>query len=143
MSKSRKAFIFSLDALIAIVAATVIIGASFFYLSQVQTLNWSQPSITVISMDTLTTLRVDGTLKRAIEDDSNKTIELFFDKMYPSNICGGIELYDRHRSLILTANKTGCDSPPGDSESNELFVSRRTFIVNKQMHYVFLRTWYT
>ena len=138
---SKKAFIFSLDALLALLAATVLISASFFYLSQVQTLNWSQPSLFVTSMDTLATLRLDGSLEDAVDTGSNSTIELFFNNMYPSNICGRMELYSRSGTLVLSSKKTGC-SLPASTDSKSIFVSRRTFVANKQLYYAYLRTWF-
>lgn len=141
LKKKKKGFIFSLDSAIALLTATILIGASFFYLSQVQTLNWSQPSIFVISMDTLNTLRIDNTFNDAIIENTNATLIEFMDVMFPPNICGNLKLYSSDLTLLLTANKTGCVLPT-NTDTGDLYVARHTFVVKKEMYLADLRMWY-
>lgn len=137
----KKGFIFSLDSLIALLATIVLIGASFFYLSQVQTLNWSQPSLYTTSLDTMQVLRIDGSLEWSIDNLDSSNISLFMDVMYPSNICGNMIFYNRTRDVQLDAFKSGCDNLPDDSK--DIFVTRRTFVHNKSIYFAFLRVWYS
>ena len=141
LKKKKKGFIFSLDSAIALLAATILIGASFFYLSQVQTLNWSQPSIFVVSMDTMNTLRIDNTFNDAIIENTNVTLIEFMDVMFPPNICGNLELYSSDLTLLISANKTGCVLPTS-TDPGDLHVARHTFVVEKEMYLAYLRTWY-
>lgn len=131
----KKALIFSLDSFIAIITATLLISASFYYLSQVETVNWTQPNLFVTGMDTLTLLRTDNVMSRAIENGSNATLNNFFNNVYPSNLCANLTLHNR-TDRLLSARKN-CSS-----DVNDVYVTRRTFVLNHTMHYATLRMWY-
>ena len=141
LKKNKKAIVFSIDAMLALVSAMVLIGVAFFYLSQVQTLNWSQPGTFITAMDTLNVLRIDNTFSDSISQNSNESLIQFMDNMFPVNICGRIELYSNDSVLLIDANKTNCILPTQTS-SADVYVARRTFVHNKSMYYAFLRLWF-
>lgn len=133
----KKAIIFSLDALLALVSGTTLIIACFFYISQIQTIQWGQPAIYIFTMDSLNTLKTDGTLMNATEDNDSTRLGLFLNNMLSENSCGEIELYNSTGSLRLSVNKTSCTAAP-----IQLYVARRTFIINNTIYYATMRTWY-
>ena len=134
----KKAIIFSIDAMFALISAVILIGIAFFYLSEVETLNWSQPSTHITALDTLNVLRIDNTLTNSISDNSNENLILFMDNMFPVNICGIIQLFNSTDGLLIEANKTDCILNDGV----DIYVTRRSFVYNKSMYYAFLRLWY-
>jgi hypothetical protein len=137
----KKSIIFSIDAMLALISAVVLIGVAFFYLSQVQTLNWSQPGTYITAMDTLNVLRIDNTFHNSIKYNSNDNLTLFMNNMFPLNVCGRIELYNSSGNMLIEANKTNCFVPT-NLDSNDIYVSRRTFVYNRSMYYAYLRIWY-
>jgi uncharacterized membrane protein len=137
----KRAVLFSIDAMLALISAIILIGIAFFYLSSVETLNWSQPGTFITAMDTLNVLRIDNTFSESIRYSSNESLILFMDNMFAVNICGRIELYNSTGNLLIDANKTNC-LLPNQTNPADIYVSRRTFVYNKNMYYAFLRLWY-
>ncbi len=136
MLLKRKSIIFSLDALLALVSGIILIIASFFYISQIQTIQWGQPAIYIMTMDSLNTLKTDRTLENAVETNSSTTLSKFLNNMLGPNTCGGIELYNSTGSRRLSVNKTGCSSPV------QVYIARRTLISNNIIYYATMRSWY-
>lgn len=134
----NKAIIFSIDSMIALFSAIILIGIAFFYISEVETLNWSQPSSYITALDTLNVLRIDKTLENSIKNNSNESLILFLNNMFPENICGKIQLFNSSEDLLIQAKKENCNI----DLNLDIYVTRRTFVYNKSMYYAFLRLWY-
>jgi len=136
LKKNRKSIIFSLDSLLALVSGITLIIACFFYISQIQTIQWGQPALYIFTMDSLNALKIDGTLENAMESGSSTRLLLFLNNMLDVNTCGEIELYNRTGSLRLSVNKTSCGN------STQIYVARRTLILNNTVYYATMRSWY-
>lgn len=137
MLRARKAVIFSIDALLAIIAAMSLITACFFYLSQIQTLQWTQPQMHIMLLDSLTTMRDTNNLRDLITSSDTATIQKFLDNVIPGNICESLLIYDRSNTLLYELNKTDCVNSPDD-----LYVSRRSFIARGQVYQAQLNGWF-
>ena len=132
----RKAVIFSIDAILSIMIALTLISASFFYLSQIHTVKWSQPNYFLTSIDTINVLRIDGTLRNAINTNNPTQIQRFMNLTYEDNICGSMNITDENNNLIFIVNKTGCSS------YEEVHVYRGTIINNYKIYLITLKLWY-
>lgn len=134
---AKKGIVFSLDAILALIAAITLITAAFFYLSQIHVIKWSQPNYFLISLDTLNVLRIDGTLQTAIQTQNPANLTLFFDHMYGPQVCGALEIYKKGQpGIYLNATKTGCNS------YEEVYVFRSTIFVAPSYYYTVLKVWY-
>ena len=132
----RKAFIFSLDAIFAIVIAAIMILACFFYLSKTTTNIYQEQDLYKILSDSLAVLEKDDTLKLAAETDSAATLQQFLNSL-PYRYCGNITIYTSSQSAVLSAKKDGC------AIKNETTVAYRNFILsNHTTHYARFEGWY-
>ncbi len=129
--------IFSLDAILSLIAGITLISASFFYLSQIHVIQWSEPSHFLTAIDTLNVLRIDGTFGNAIATDNGARIKEFFDVMYPENICGALFIYQENATQpFINETKTGC------STYDQVYVFRSTIYTRTKLYYILLRIWY-
>ncbi len=132
----RKGIIFSLDAIFAIIIAAIMILACFFYLSQTTTNLYKNQDIYKISLDSLTILEKDDTLKTAVETSSTTTMQQFLDSL-PPQICSNITVYTSSSADVLSSKKAGCTA------KNESTIAVRSFIANTyNIYYAKLEAWY-
>lgn len=132
----KKGIIFSLDAIFAIIIAGIMILACFFYLSKTTTNLYQNQDIYKISLDSLTILEKDDTLKTAAETSSSTTIQQFLNSL-SDQFCGNITIYTSSSSAVLSAQKTGCTA------KNESTIAVRSFVANDfNPHYAKLEAWY-
>ncbi|MBU2561184.1 MAG: hypothetical protein KKD17_02720 [Nanoarchaeota archaeon] len=132
----RKAIIFSLDAIFAVVVAGLMILACFLHLSQTTTNIHQNQDIYKISLDSLTILEKDRTLKTAVETNSAATIQSFLDAL-PEQFCGNITVRTSAAVLVLSAQKAGC------TEKNESTSAVRAFTAgNSAVYYAGMKAWY-
>jgi hypothetical protein len=136
LSLKTKAFIFSLDAIFAIIIAGLMILVCFFYLSQTNTNTHANQDTYKLALDSLTILEKDRTLKDAIEINSTAAIQQFLES-FPEQFCGSITIYTSSSAEILSAQKTGC------SAKNKTAVIVRSFIAdNSDIYYAKMQAWY-
>ena len=134
--KTKKAIIFSLDAIFALVTAAVMILACFFYLSHTTANIYTNQDIYKISLDSLTILEKDSTLKTAVEANSSAAIQQFLDSLSQQH-CGNIAVYTSESAAVLSAQKAGCIT------KNESAVAVRSFIANNfNVYYAKMEAWY-
>ena len=138
--RTKKAVVFSLDSLIALMITGVIIGSSFFYLSQVESVSWSQPGLQTINYDTLNILHVDKTFMKSVRYDDYTNVTEFVDNLFPDYICANMTFYDGSDSEIKSVQKSGCAYPKDNAK--DIYVARRTFVNNYRIYYVVLQSWY-
>ncbi len=132
----RKAIIFSLDAIFALIIAAVMILACFFYLSHTTTNLYKNQDIYKISLDSLTILEKDDALKTAVENSNTTTIQQFLDSL-PEQHCSNITIYTYSSAQLLSTQKTGCTA------KNESVIAIRSFIANNyNIYYAKTEAWY-
>jgi len=132
---NKKAIIFSLDAIFAIIIAGIMILACFFYLSKTTTNIYQNQDIYKISLDSLTILEKDDTLKTAVETNNTATLQLFLNSL-SDQFCGNITVYTSSSSAVLSAQKTDCTA------KNESTIAVRNFIANNSIYYAKMGAWY-
>ena len=136
LKSRKKSVIFSLDVLLAFISTLTLIIGSFFYISQVQSLQWGQPGIYIVTLDSLNTLKIDKTFADAVEYNNTVNLTLFLNNMLEPHVCSEFEFYNKSGSLKLSINKTGCGN------SSVIYVARRTFIINNSVYYATMKSWY-
>jgi hypothetical protein len=133
-----KGYIFTLDAIIAIMAAIGLVAATYFFISGIQTSDLTKMNLNLQIMDSLAVLELKDNLKDAIVSGSNATLALFLDDMLPSHNCGYIELRDSNNDLQVHSIRGGCSL----DNRTEIFMARRTFVVNGDPYYAKMEGWY-
>jgi hypothetical protein len=132
---NKKSLIFSLDAIIAVVIAGMMLLACFFYLSQTSANIYKEQNTYMVSLDSLTILEKDSTLKTAIEANSTAAIQQFLNSI-PNQFCANMTIYTSASAALLSAQKTGC------TQKNESAVAVRIFIANQEAYYARMESWY-
>ena len=126
----KKGFIFTTDIIIAILTTFVFITIAFWYMSQIQTINWNKPGLYQFAQDSLIVLDKKGDLVRDVQNNDNTTLQLFLNTM-PDQICGNITVYSVTKTTVtptaLSAKKKNCDN------SNEVTIAGRGFIISKRV----------
>ena len=135
-NRGRKAFVFSMDAIFAIIVAGLMLLACFFYLSQTTTNINNGQDIFRISLDSLAVLEKDGALKAAVEENSTAAVQSFLDSL-PDRFCGNITIYTSSSVIVSSSQKAGCTA------KNESAVALRSFIAgNSTAYYAKMGAWY-
>jgi len=143
----KKGFIFTIDALAAILSTFIFITISFWYFSHVQTLNWNDPALYQFTQDSLAVLDMNGDLIRDTQI-GNASIQQFLNSM-PGNICGSISVYnmtnDNNPLHDFTVTKANCQ------QGKKTTIARRSFAINYRTgnrvtvmyHYAQMEAWFT
>jgi len=132
---NKRAIVFTIDAIIAIIILIAFTSASFYYLKNMNN-DFGENDLFQISQDSLAVLELNNELQNAITTSSTSNIQVFIDNLLPSHVCADIMLYDSSDTLQLNTTKTNCIS------SDETSASIRTFIVNNNFYYAKMRSWY-
>ncbi|MBS3158574.1 hypothetical protein J4206_04770 [Candidatus Woesearchaeota archaeon] len=134
---SRKGFIYTLDAIFALVIAATIILASFQYLSQTHIARFNRSDLGRLSNDALAVLERDSGLSNVVSGGTS-SVQSYLNSL-PVQMCGNLSVFSTGSSLINSIQKTGCDS----ADVDELVVARRVFVhSNSSTYYARLEAWY-
>lgn len=123
----RKAVIFTLDAILAVLIAGVMLSAAYFYISGAEAPTDNRQNLYKISLDILAVLEKDGALHDFVNAGSASAISSFLNAL-PSQICSNVTIYDNSSIIKLSAQKQGC------SMTQPIF-SRRIFVSNFSLYY--------
>lgn len=132
---TKKAIIFTLDSILALIVTVTIITGTLSYMSQVSKIPYNKQALNRIGQDSLTLLEKDQILKQAVETGSNATIAVFLDSL-PNQICVIVDLKATDQSTLQSTVKTGCSS------SDESLIVRRVFIASFTTYYAEAELWY-
>ena len=134
---SRKGFIYTLDAIFALVIAATIILASFQYLSQTHIARFNRSDLGRLSNDALGVLERDSGLSSVVSG-STSSVQSYLNTL-PSQVCGNLTVFSVSSTLVGSIQKTGCNSAGVD----EVVVARRVFVhSNSSTYYARLEAWY-
>ena len=132
----KKSVLFTLDSVLALVIALIVLLSVIFTLRSLTINRWTETNINELSMDYLTILEYDNTLSATVVTEDTTALKTFLNANTKDSICGRIKIYDSTDTLILLETKTGCYN------SDELFVTKRSFIANDAYYYAVLEGWY-
>jgi hypothetical protein len=104
---AKKAVIFTLDAILAILVAGSMITASFFYLSQ-ENIQFNRQSLYKMALDLIAVLEMDGSLADYASTGSNSSIIIFISAL-PSQLCVNLTLYNNDSAFMHSTQKSNCN----------------------------------
>jgi hypothetical protein len=103
----KKAVIFTLDAILALLIAGSMITASFFYLSQ-ENIQFTRQSLYKMALDLFAILEMDGSLADYASTGSNSSIINFISTL-PSQLCINLTLYNNDSAFMHSTQKSNCN----------------------------------
>ncbi|HLD42467.1 MAG TPA: hypothetical protein VJB08_00580 [Candidatus Nanoarchaeia archaeon] len=121
----KNGFIFTLDALLAVLIGGILITSTYVLLSGGSPSSARQ-NLYQVALDSLTVLEKDHTLADAIETSSNADLDNFLDAL-PVHICGNITLYRNTTAGVLSSQ--------GDCAVSDPVVARRIFVTDFTSYY--------
>jgi hypothetical protein len=132
---NKKGIIFTVDALIALGAAMLIITSVYGALTGAD-IPHNVEKLTKITQDSLAILEKDETLKKATETITNTTLITYLNSL-PSQLCAHISIHQTDGIEIIAASKTNCEL------GSTIATARRAFIVQDiTTNYAFMRSSY-
>lgn len=133
----KRGFIYTLDAIFALVIAAVIILASFQYLSQTHIARFNRSDLYRLSNDVLSVLERNSGLSNVVFGSVSNT-QSYLNSL-PVQVCGNLTIFSTGNSVVSAVQKTGCNSANVD----DLVVARRVFVhSNSSTYYAKLEAWY-
>ena len=133
-----KAIIFTLDAILALIAAALMITSSYFYLTSARTSEWGILDLNRLATDSLATLEINNDLEDVITSGSASTLDTYLNSMLPGRMCGRIRIFSSARALLYSSMKTDCNI----SITKTIAVSFRSFMALDSIYYAKMEGWY-
>ena len=128
----RKAFIFTLDAIMALILAALIVSAIYFNFSKQSQQPYSEANLLQISLDSLTVLEKNSNLNDAVQNNDLSQLQSFVTIM-PYQFCSNITIKDSDEDYIASIQRN-C------SLSNPQAIARRIFIANNTVFLAEMKT---
>ncbi len=123
----KKGVIFTIDAILAVVIAGIMLSAAYFYISEEYDAGDRQQSLHKMSLDVLSVFEKEGMLHNSVSAGSASSIGSFLDAL-PSQICSNVTIYDNSSIIRASAQKQGCNI-------TQPVFSRRVFVSNFSSYY--------
>ncbi|MFH0861519.1 MAG: hypothetical protein V1875_00680 [Candidatus Altiarchaeota archaeon] len=127
----KKGFVLTIDAMLALIAATVFIAVIMYYLNAPRL--ETEEYLYLAGGDFLAVSDVDGSILTALEGDGSPLADSI--AYLPDNICVNITVDDALGGRVFGA-ETGCGAP------DRYVVSRRTIVNNTRIYVASARVWY-
>ncbi|NYZ78589.1 hypothetical protein H0N99_00400 [Candidatus Micrarchaeota archaeon] len=102
-----RAFIFTLDAILAIILCTILFFSAYSILSQFQYSTVRDTALFDVSADVLTSLEKNNTLRNAIYYSRNSDISAILSNS-SSNVCSDLVIYSSDNKPLLIAQRADC-----------------------------------
>ena len=122
MYLNKKAIIFTLDALLALLLAISFFTYISFYFSDVADPLYSDIGLYSVTNDALTVLEKTGTLANVVRNSDITELQTYLDVM-PIQLCGNITIYNLANVRLFSAKRTSCTSPEKNVIVRKVFVS--------------------
>lgn len=130
----NRAYIFTVDVIIAAAVVTVMLTSSYFILGDLKEVSPNHKYI--LATDSLATLDQSGDFKETIKEEEATVIQGYLDNAMPEQYCGNITIYDSTNNIILNAVKTGCTE-----KKPSLSIARRMVMVQGDPYRVKMEAW--
>ena len=104
----KKGMIFTIDAILAVVIAGIMLSAAYFYISDEYGEGDRQQNLYKISLDILSALEKDGALQNSVNAGSASSIGSFLNAL-PTQICSNVTIYDNSSIIRASAQKQNCN----------------------------------
>jgi hypothetical protein len=134
----KKGFIFSLDAIIAVLIALFMITSIIFYISQ-NSHSKNRENLNNIALDSLVLLEKNGALSATAISLDPSALDSYLGTL-PDNICAKIDLFESQAGGGL--HKTISHYRAGCPSSASYIISRRVFIASGSTYLAELEVWH-
>ncbi len=131
--QNKRALIFTIDGIIALILTALIIVSTLFFIQDTNP-QFNNINLQRVSMDSLSILEKDNTLKNAVLSNSNSTINLFLNSL-PTPYCGSISILNSSLNTLISSTKNNC------TVSDEKVIIRRIF-TTPNIHIAQMVMWY-
>ncbi|MEW6329670.1 MAG: hypothetical protein AB1468_06195 [Candidatus Micrarchaeota archaeon] len=132
--KMKNGFVLSLDAVLALLVALLMLGIIFSYLN-IRASALSSNYLSQISMDALALMEKNGALNDAVAGNSSKANDAL--RALPPSVCVDLKITDSTGKLKLLLKRPRC----GGYEK-ELITARRSFIYGNDFYIAQAEAWY-
>lgn len=119
---NEKAFIFTTDALLAVILSAFLIYATFSTLDRAAAFEDRTTPVQRVSEDALAAMEETGILARSLQETRTDEIRSVLGGL-PSGMCAEVDIY-ANSSPVLSASRTGCSC----ADAQELTAARRSFV---------------
>ncbi|MFH1971903.1 MAG: hypothetical protein ABIJ18_00320 [archaeon] len=125
----KRGVFFSIDAIIALLAAIILISMIFVYLGQLNVKDATQNELLEYSRSVFTVMEKGDYLEGVVDTGSLDNVSSFFNNFTKDSVCFNLTIYDSSlNDLNLGKLKDGC------SISEEKVVVRRSFIYGENVY---------
>ncbi len=123
---NKKGLIFTIDAILALLSAIVILIVIYSILSNTN-INNEYQDLSKIALDSLTVSEKNNALNSGVSGDLS-LLDNYLGAL-PVNICGNISLYYANQNIITSSKKPGC------LINDNMVIARRVFVSNYKMYF--------
>ncbi len=128
-----RAFIVSLDAILAVFVTLAFILASGFFIERTQYASWEDVILQSVAFDILCVADEQGILHSFMT--KHGSVKPLFH-LTPNGVCARLDVYDSSGSLFTSSSKAGCsDFAPTST------VAKRTFIYSNSIYLAEVLVW--
>ena len=132
----KNAFLFSIDATLAVMVGASIMLLCLFFLSNTGHAAYNEHDLYLTALDSLAVLEKDGTLRDYAMTGDNASIQGYLDSL-PDRICGNITIYSASSRPLYSNEKSGCASSDIPTMGIRVF-----FDDERTIYYTRMRVWY-
>ena len=118
---NRRGFIFTTDALLALLLSAFLLYITYSTLDRVTKAESYSGEMRTLSRDTLAAMEESGLLARAVQQSRNDEIRGVLDAL-PPNTCADAAVYST--SIVVAAQRTGCNC----TNASTVVAAQRTFV---------------
>ncbi len=130
----KKAIIFTIDAILALILGLSIILASLFYLGKASAPSQGE-TLQLISQDALAVMEKNGQLSESVSGATALPLESAID-MLPPNTCARLAVYSSLHEKISETLRQNCRF------SEDYVLTRRLFVSEGNLYYAEMEAWY-
>ena len=123
---NKKGLIFTIDAILALLSAIVILIAIYSILSNTD-INNEYQDLSKIALDSLTVSEKNNALNLGVSGDLS-LLDNYLGAL-PVNVCGNISLYYANQNIITSSKKPDC------LINDNRVIARRAFLSDYKMHF--------
>ncbi|MFP4403563.1 MAG: hypothetical protein ACLFPJ_04390 [Candidatus Woesearchaeota archaeon] len=104
---TKKAILFSLDALVALFISFVLMSSIFYYLNKIEFPRYNNLEMHEISSDFVHLLKNNNEFIKSIKNNDISNIEKYY-KILPNHFCIELTILNNNQIKILNSTKTNC-----------------------------------
>ncbi len=132
---TRRGFLFSLDALLALLVLFIVLSTAYSQLATVKRSAWADAGLSQTGADTLAVLAKSGRLTAAL--NGNSSAAYYVIGYVPSGVCAQLRIFNASDNQQMLISKANCGNRTGPVR-----IARRTFIYNGNPMWASLEAWY-